>query len=257
LITPVSNNHYDALQTKLSHRFAQGYQVELAYTWSKAIGMAGVSNEKGHAYIQSPAFYNLNRGLAPQDRPQNFEALFVAQPPLGKGKRWANTGVSSKILGGWQVSGVMRVVSGSVFELQAGGTSASNLNASGNTQRPDLVRSAVPVSGNVGPGSTWFDTSAFAVVNDLNRFGTSPFYLLHGPGLFNFDLALARNFRLSERFNLEFRAQSINFTNTPHFSNPTGDLNSSSFGQVNGLANTGRDGGVDARQFEFNMRLSF
>ena len=257
LITPVANNHYDALQTKLTHRFHTGYQIELAYTWSKALGIAGVSNEKGSAYIQTPAFYNLNRGLAPEDRPQNFEALFVAQPPFGKGRRWANTGTPSKVLGGWQLSGVMHAVSGSVFELQAGGTSSSNLNASGNTQRPDLVRSSVPISGNVGPGTTWFDTSSFAIVNDLNRFGTAPFYLLHGPGLFDIDLALARSFRLTERFNLEFRAQSINFTNTPHFSNPTGDLNSSNFGRVNGLANTGRDGGVDARQLEFNMRLTF
>jgi len=75
--------------------------------------------------------------------------------------------------------------------------------------------------------------------------------------LFNLDLALARNFRLTERFNLQFRAQAINLTNTPHFSNPTGDINSASFGRVNGLANTGRDGGVDARQFELNAKLSF
>jgi hypothetical protein len=168
-----------------------------------------------------------------------------------------NDGVGSKILGGWQLSGVLKAVSGSVFELHAGGTSASNLNASGNDQRPDILKSSVAVSGVVGPGTTWFDTTAFGVVNDRNRFGTSPFYFLHGPGLFNFDLSLARNFRISERFNLQFRAQAINFTNTPHFSNPNGDINSSSFGQVNGLANTGRDGGVDARQIEFNARLSF
>ncbi|HET7101022.1 MAG TPA: hypothetical protein VFJ52_07725, partial [Terriglobia bacterium] len=105
--------------------------------------------------------------------------------------------------------------------------------------------------------TTWFDTSAFAAVTDKNRFGTSPFYPLHGPPLFDLDVALARNFKLSERFNLQFRAQSINFTNTPHFGNPTGDFNSSNFGRVNGLANTGRDGGVDARQFIFTARLSF
>ena len=257
LITPTANNHYDALQTTLGHHFQHGYQIQLAYTWSKAIGIAGVSNEKGSAYIQTPSAYFLNRGLAPQDRPHNFEALFVAQPPFGAGRKWANGGIPAKILGGWQLSGTLRVVSGSVFELRAGGSSASNLNATGNTQRPDLVKSSVAISGQVGPGTTWFDTSAFATVNDLNRFGTSPFYLLHGPGLFNLDLALARNFRLTERFNLQLRAQAINFTNTPHFSNPTGDINSANFGRVNGLANTGRDGGVDARQFELNAKLSF
>jgi hypothetical protein len=257
LITPVANSHYDALQTKLDHRFRGGYQVQLAYTWSKSIGIAGVTNEKGSAYIQTPAYYYLNRGLSPLDRPHSFTALFVAEAPFGKGKRWLTTGIGSKLLGGWQLSGVAKVVSGSVFELHAGGTSASNLNASGNDQRPDILKSSVDVSGVVGPGTTWFDTDAFGVVNDRNRFGTSPFYFLHGPGLFNVDLALARNFRISERFNLQFRAQSINFTNTPHFSNPTGDINSSSFGRVNGLANTGRDGGVDARQIEFTAKLSF
>ena len=257
LITPTANNHYDALQTTLTHHFQHGYQLQLAYTWSKAIGIAGVSNEKGSAYIQTPSAYFLNRGLAPQDRPHNFETLFVAQPPFGAGRKWANGGIPARILGGWQLSGILKVVSGSVFQLHAGGSSASNLNATGNDQRPDLVKSSVAISRQVGPGTTWFDTSAFATVNDLNRFGTSPFYLLHGPGLFNLDLALARNFRLTERFNLQFRAQAINFTNTPHFSNPTGDINSANFGRVNGLANTGRDGGVDARQFELNAKLSF
>ena len=142
--------------------------------------------------------------------------------------------------------------------MSAGGTSSNNLNATvGNAQRPDLLKSSVPVSYQVGPGTTWFDTSAFGVVNDINRFGTSPFYLLHGPGMFNVNLSLARNFKLTEKFNLQFRAQAINFTNTAHFSNPNGDINSSAFGQVSGLANTGRDGGVDARQLEFNLRLSF
>ena len=101
------------------------------------------------------------------------------------------------------------------------------------------------------------EPSAFAAVADKNRFGTSPVYSLHGPPYFDLDVALARTFKLTERFNLQFRAQSINFTNTPHFSNPNGDFNSSSFGRVNGLANTGRDGGVDARQFIFAAKLSF
>ncbi|HXE10631.1 MAG TPA: TonB-dependent receptor [Bryobacteraceae bacterium] len=257
LITPIASNHYDSLQTTLKHRFQRNYQISLAYTWSKTMGVAGVSNEKNSAYIQVPAFYSLNNGLAPTDRRHNFTAMFVAASPFGKGQRWTQSGFGSAILGGWQISGILKAVSGSVFEIYSGGTSASNLNASGNDQRPDIIKSSIAISGLVGPGSTWFDTSAFGIVNDRNRFGTSAFYPLHGPGIFNFDLALARNFRLSERFNFQFRAQAINFTNTPHFANPTGDFNSANFGRVNGLANTGRDGGVDARQIELSARLSF
>jgi hypothetical protein len=258
VITPVANNHYDALQSVLRHQFSHGYQVMLAYTWSKNIGMAHVSNEKSSAYIQTPAFYYLNRGLSPWDRPQNFQAVFIGQSPFGAGKRWISTGVGSKILGGWQISGVLSKVSGSVFEVNAGGSSSSNLNATvSNVQRPDLVKSSINVLSVYGPHTQWFDTSAFAAVTDKNRFGTSPFYPLHGPPLFDLDVALARNFKLTERFGLQFRAQSINFTNTPHFGNPTGDFNSGNFGRVNGLANTGRDGGVDARQFIFTAKLSF
>ena len=260
LITPVANNHYDALQTTLRHQFAHGYQIRLAYTWAKSIGMAHIADEKSSAYIQTPAFYYLNRGLSPWDRPQNFQAVFIGQSPFGAGKRWMSTGPGSKILGGWQLSGALSRVSGSVFEIDSSGSSRSNLNAYGNgtnQQRPDLVKSSINVLSTYGPHTTWFDTSAFAAVTDKNRFGTSPFYPLHGPPLFDLDVALARNFKLTERFNLQVRAQSINFTNTPHFGNPTGDFNSSNFGRVNGLANTGRDGGVDARQFEFTARLSF
>ena len=257
IIAPIANNHYDALQSVLRHQFAHGYQVMLAYTWSKNLGMAHVSNEKSSAYIQTPAFYYLNRGLSPWDRPQNFQAVFIGQSPFGAGKRWMSTGVGSKILGGWQISGVLSKVSGSVFEIHAGGSSSSNLNATvNNVQRPDLV-GPIEVQSQYGPGTKWFSPSAFAGVADKNRFGTSPFYPLHGPPYFDLDVALARNFKLTERFNLQFRAQSINFTNTPHFGNPNGDFNSSSFGRVNGLANTGRDGGVDARQFVFTAKLSF
>lgn len=56
----------------------------------------------------------------------------------------------------------------------------------------------------------------------------------YGPPYFDLDVALARKFKLTERLNLQFRAQSINFTNTPHFRDPNGDFNSSSFGGSTG-----------------------
>ncbi len=261
LIVPITNNHYDSLQAMVQHHFASGYLVQVNYTWSKTIGMGGVENEKSQPFVKLPEFYYLNRGLAPIDRPQNLEATFVAESPFGSGKHWVTSGFGSKLLGGWQISGLVSAVSGSVFEVTASGTS---LNASGNDQRPDIVKPSVSVTGAVGPGTTWFDTSAFAGVN-AQRFGTSAFYPLHGPGVFNFDAGLQRSFKLTERMNLLFRVQAINSTNTPHFSNPsgscgsltaTGGCSNSSFGQVSSTTNLARDG-IDQKQYEFSMKLNF
>lgn len=269
LITPITNDHYDSLQATLTHHFAKGYEVQVGYTWSKTIGMSGVENEKSSPRIQDLEFYKLNRGLSPIDIPQNFETLFVTPLPFGAGKRWLNAGIGSKILGGWQFSGFVTAVSGSVVTMSADG---SSLNAPGNNQRPDIVSSHVKILGNVGPGTTWFDTSAFAGVTGSpvgttdQRFGTSAFYQFHGPFRFNTDLGLSRNIKFTERWNLEIRAQALNFTNTPHFSNPNASCGSytsaaqpcsnSSFGLVNGTSNFAREG-IDQRQFEFGMRLSF
>lgn len=272
-VTAITNNHYDSLQTSLSHHFANGYQVQFNYTWSKAIGMANVENEKGNPYIQTLSFYNLNRGLAPINRPQNFEAIFVAESPFGAKKHWVNSGVGAKILGGWQISGLVSAVSGSVVALSANG---SGLNSSGDTQRPDIVslNNAFPHA--VGPGQQWFNTSAFAGVDsnpvaNAQRFGTSAFYQFQGPGYFDMDLGLIRNFKLSERFNFQVRGQAVNFTNTPYFNNPGGNCgsyqsatatapalscNNGSFGQVTGINALARDG-IGQRQFMISMKLSF
>lgn len=267
VITPLTNNHYDSLQASLTHHFAQSYQVQFNYTWSKTIGEAGVENEKSTALVQNLAFYQLNRGLSPIDRPQNFEAIFIAESPFGKGKRWAPSGFGAKILGGWQISGLLSAVSGTVVQVSADG---SSLNASGNSQRPDILH-PVKTTKNVGPGTTWFDTTTFAGVTGApgttdQRFGTSAFYPFLGPGIFNLDAALSRDFKLSERFNLQVRAQAANFTNTAHFNNPNASCgsygtaaspcNNSSFGQVTSTTNLARDG-IDQRQFEISARLSF
>ncbi len=260
LITPIGDMHYDSLQATLTHHFHQGFDVHLAYTWSKAIGEAGVNDEKSSASIETPKYYNLNRGLAPFDRPQNFEAELIWQPPFGAGQRFVRTGVPAKVLGGWQFSSLVSSVSGSVIGMSASGTS---LNAPYDAQRPDRLCSTIITPKNIGPGEDWFDPSCFAGV-DTARFGTSAFYPLHGPHQFDWDSALFRDFKLTERFNLQFRAEAFNFSNTPTFSNPSGSCDSlknggcsnGGFGQVTGTTSFARHGN-NFRQFEFSARLTF
>jgi hypothetical protein len=223
----------------------------------------GGIDEKGQLYIPATAYYDLNFGISPGDRPQNLEATFIWQPPFGAGKRFAQSGVSSKVLGGWQLSGILTSVSNFPVDMTASGTS---LDMPGNTQRPNRLCSSIITPKNVGYGQDWFDPSCFGGVDTVG-FGNSAFYIFHGPHQVNLDAALFRNFKLTERFNLQFRAQAFNFTNTPAFSNPSGSCgsatsstdqicNSSSFGQVRGTGNFGRPTG-DSRLFEFSARLSF
>jgi len=71
----------------------------------------------------------------------------------------------------------------------------------------------------------------------------------------NMDLSLFRTFKLTEKFNLQFRAEAFNLSNTPHFSNPNGNANSGNFGKVLSTDNAWAAG--RSREFQFGLRLGF
>jgi hypothetical protein len=251
-ITGLGTYKYDSLQSRLERRFAGGYQLGLAYTFSKGMGISGNENGDGTPSIGIPEFYFLNRSRTNLDRTHNFQLSGIAELPFGAGKRWANSGIAAALFGGWQFNGILSMYSGTPFSITAPGTS---LNAPGNTQRADLVKPKVEKLGGVGPGQKYYDPTAFAEVRDV-RFGTAGFLLLDGPGTFNTDLSLFRRFRVTERVSVQFRAEAFNATNTPHFSAPNGAVNSAAFMQISSVEGTGRDG-VDERMFRFGLRIGF
>jgi hypothetical protein len=72
----------------------------------------------------------------------------------------------------------------------------------------------------------------------------------------NWDFGLFREFTLTERFRLQFRAESFNFSNTPHFDVPDNDVSSDTFMQISNTISLGREG-IDERQIRFGLRFSF
>ena len=254
LIGPETHSHYDSLQAKLSRRFSNGIQLNAAYTFSKNTGICCDDTAYNGPAIPLPQYYNLNRSLEPFDRTHNFTMSGIGQLPFGKGKRWLNRGrLMTALAGGWQVNGVFAASTGKPFNLSG---SATPLNAPGVTvQRPDLVKSDVKILGGIGPGQLYFDTSAFASVATA-RFGTAGFEILRGPASFNLDSSLFRQFPVTERIALQFRAEAFNVTNTPHFAAPSGNIASSGFGQVTSTLGLGREG-IDQRMFRLGLRASF
>lgn len=251
-ITGLGTYRYDSLQTRLDRRFAAGYQVGAAYTFSKSMGIAGNDNSDGVPRIHLPEFFRLNRAVSGFDRPHNFQATGIAELPFGRGKRMASSGFAAAVLGGWQLNTVLSLYSGPPFSVTAPG---ADLNAPGNDQRADLVNPHVRKLGGAGPGQKFYDPSAFAQVR-APRFGTAGWNLLRGPGTVNVDLGLFRKFRVREGFSAEFRAEAFNATNTPKFGNPNGDVSAGNFMEINSTRGVGREG-VDERVFRLGLRMAW
>jgi hypothetical protein len=241
---------YHSLQASLNRRFSNGVLIKAAYTFSKAIDEAAYSDWTEFLWNASSEF-DRNRALASHDIPHNFQFAFVYELPFGATKKWATSGASSAILGGWQLNGLFAAYSGRPFTLTA---SDSSLNMPGNQQTPDQIKENVETFGKVGDDGTWFDTSAFARVTEV-RFGNVGRNTMRGPGVVNLDASLFRTFKITGRADLQFRAEAFNVTNTPHFANPNGNVNSANFGKV--LATQTADALGQSRAFRFGLRLGF
>ncbi|HLE61660.1 MAG TPA: TonB-dependent receptor [Pyrinomonadaceae bacterium] len=257
-IQPYGTTRYDALQALFTRRFGDSL-FGTAYTWSKTINFA---DNDGGPRIQYLPEKQRNRGPASYDRTHNSQTYLVYDLPFGKGQRWAHEGWASKVLGGFQVSGVMSLTSGlPLYVIQGSGF---NLAAPGSGQVPDQVKPTVAILGGIGRGNQYFDRSAYAVVNICNvvsatcpvvlpqRFGSAGRNNLRGPGFFETDMSIFRTFSVSERVKFQLRAEALNATNHANFANPQADINNADFGFI-----TATTGPSQSRQWRFGARLSF
>jgi hypothetical protein len=237
--------NYHSLQTSLNKRFSGGLLIKGAYTWSKAMNMTDDDGWAGVSWNWGPAFRR-NYAPAGYDRRHIFQLGWVYELPFGKGKAWVNSGPASYIIGNWQVNGIMSAVTGTPFTVGAPGGS---LNAPSNAQTADQVKPTVERLSQVGPGTYFYDPTAFAPVTE-QRFGTTGRNIMRNPGYWNTDLSIFRNFPIKERANLSFRAEFYNFPNTSHFGGvASGSVTSSNFMRI--LSAYGE------RQIRFGLRLGF
>ncbi len=256
MLTPFNTANYNSFQTQLTHRLSEGFLFGLSYTFSKAMGYAD-NSDSGLTWHWTP-MWERNRALTNFDRTHNLQIYGVYELPLGRGKRWVSDGPASWIVGGWQLNGVFSKLSGVPFTVGSSGTS---VNAPGNTQTADQVLPEVKILGKVGRGESYFDPNAFAPVTAV-RFGTAGRNIVRGPGLVNFDASLFRDFRITERFRLQFRIEVFNVTNTPAFNNPGATASAptrrpdGSIINLNGYTEITSAQSTE-RQFRFALKLFF
>lgn len=259
---PFGTTMYDSLQATLERRFANGMQFNASYTWSKVIGYQD-NNDSGPS-VASLAYFERNRFVRGYDIPHNLAMTHIWELPFGKGRKFASSGPVAWLVGGWQINNVFSIFSGSPFTVSSAG---DTLNMPGSAQTADLIKPEVRILGGVGRGQSYFDPDAFAAVREA-RFGNTGHNILRGPGVFNWDFGVFRSFKIGERFQLQFRGEAFNFTNTPHFNNPGGNVSAynptladplrrfGGFSEITGTRSLGRDG-YDERQFRVGLRLGF
>jgi hypothetical protein len=230
---------YDAISFILRKRYGHGLQADAHYTWSRTRDMATHSNGGGAVMDD----YDIWRDYGPAnwDIPHRFVASYLYDIPFLKDS--PNTALRL-IVGGWQVSGVTTVESGSPVNITLSSDRA-NIGITGR-QRPDLV-GAVPEL-NCQPNSggatqqlqrrliNCYDASAFALPAQFT-FGNAGRNILRGPKQVNTDLSLMKNFVLHGNTRLQVRVEMYNVFNNVNYGSPGASFGvplPASFGVITG-----------------------
>jgi hypothetical protein len=207
----IGMSRYNSLQMKAQHRFSEGLSSLLSYTWSRTVDTSsGWFNAEGGlgggATVQNWYDIDANRATSSYDIPHILTWGTVWELPFGPSKRWLNQGVTSAILGGWQLNWMLLARSGQPFTPTVGGDPA-NLGHTGYA-RPNLIGDPELDNPTV---NQWFNPAAFAIPN--GEFGNVERNSLRGPGFWNVDLGFQRNVALGGNKTLQLRVEVFNIFN--------------------------------------------
>ena len=249
---------YNALQTEITHRLSQGLQFRANYTWSRnldinsALTGAQASNQAQMVMDRT----DVRRDWGPSAQNVTSEASVSAryELPIGKGKRWLGSagGIADRLASGWQLNGITTLLSGFPFTPLTG----SNRSGDGDTRNPDRPSLKAGFSGPLilHTPAEWFNPNAF-VLPSLGTFGNLGRGAFNGPGLADLDFSVLKNTALTERTNLEFRAEFFNIFNRVNFGPPNTTVFSG--GTINASAGLISTLATNPRQIQFGVKLIF
>jgi hypothetical protein len=245
------NSNYHSMQATANKRFSQGFSFLAAYTWSRAIDNGSYPTGRRAVRVGTLAQDQNNlfaeRGLSNLDTRHRFVLSGLWELPLLR----ARQDVIGRVLGGWQLNGILQLQTGKPFVIQ----DSSDPNVDGvSSDKPDVIRNPNLDQRTV---DRFFDTTAFVrVAANTNRFGNAGRNIVIGPDYKNLDLSLFKSFRLTEKIRTEFRWEIFNVLNHPNFDNPGGgapanDIASPVFGRLQSTVTN------NERIMQFALRIAF
>jgi hypothetical protein len=243
---------YHSMQVNLTRRFSSGFSMDGSFTWSKNTDSASGFSDSNQIPWQFPG---IEHALSNLDRPRMATFGWIWDLPVGRGRRFLNSNrAASLIFGGFKINGIFSASDGLPLTI-----TQRNANLILSAQRPNVI-DPNNLSGKVdtpqfsGAARTWlipvtdptfpFANSGNLEIGNLGRNTTRE------PGFVNLNLSVFRNFTITERFQLEFRAEAYNALNHVNYREPgSRNINDANYGLITAAA--------PARQMQMGLRLSF
>ena len=262
-ISSIGNANFHSLQTRIERRFSHGLSFLFSYTWSKAIDQgANISTSADNSgAIQDARNLRAERGLSDFNVPHRLVASYVYDLPF----RVASSKFANAMVSGWQLTGILTAQKGQPFTAYDG---TDQSNTGGSADRPLVIGDWHVASPGVG---AWFNSCTILANGSLSNcqagqgpawliqpagtFGNAGRNILEGPGLLNFDLGLYRQFRISERMNVQLRSEFFNLPNRANFFLPNTTVTSSAFATLTQAADQPNNGAQ--RQIQFALKIVF
>ena len=254
---------FHALETSFEHQFSHGLYMLASYTFCKLISTSNGedANRSSDGAVQNQYNRRLDKAVASQDTPHNLRLSYVYELPVGRGKALlSNTHpVINAVIGNWKVSAIHAYVSGTPLVFSCN----QNFFGAGQNARCSYASGAADGSVPLINPAWSSDKSVAFSVPQINKaaivlpanmtFGDTPRRIsyLRTPWTIQEDLALLKNFKVTERVDLEMRASASNALNRALLAAPNTTQNSSTFG----LITTAQ--GNSPRNIQLGARLSF
>jgi hypothetical protein len=226
-----ATSNYHALQLQLSRRMGN-VTFTAAYTFSKALGNASSDTQNDKNYYDLYTMY----GPLSFDASHVFTGSFVYSLP----KLQSRPLLLRAPLGNWQISGIIHLQSGFPDNI------VGNTTVLTGSREADYVGGPAILSNKGADG--WYNPAAFTPAPQ-GRFGNSGYGNLRQPGLQQYNLSAARFFNITERMNLQFRADFINAFNHTNFMGPDNNVSNATFGTISGA--------YPSRDIQLSMKLQF
>jgi hypothetical protein len=255
---------YNSLQAVLQRTMKHGLQYQVSYTYSKCMsnntGYFGTWSNQRASSTASPYWQNIYDPQAEwspcyYDSTHTLTSYAIYELPFGKGKKFGGdmNKAMNAVAGGWTVSPILSLHTGYPLALYTNASDPTGTGSRGlrpNCNGTNTVFGRRNATAAQGGGFQWFDPSNYS--DPTTTFGTCAPQVggLRGPGYYNWDISLQKNFQISERFKVQFRSDFLNAFNRVNLAVPNTTVNTSTTGVINNYSQP-------ARNIQFALKLYY